>query len=110
MVSLLGIDLKVRGEIETTGDVRILGSVDGPIQARNVSIGPGGIVTGSLAAGRTDVDGTVVGDIDSDRIRVGANGRILGEIRYGSLEAVTGAQLQARCTPRRSRRHQVARS
>jgi cytoskeletal protein CcmA (bactofilin family) len=103
MISLLGVDLKVCGEIKTTGDVRILGSVEGPVLARSVSIGPGGLVTGSLAAARTDVDGIVVGDVDADEVRVGAKGRIRGEIRYGSLESITGAQLQALCTPRKKR-------
>jgi cytoskeletal protein CcmA (bactofilin family) len=107
MVSLLGVDLRVRGKIESTGDVRILGSVEGPVQARNVSIGLGGIVTGSLDAGRTDVDGTVVGEVDADHVRVGASGRIRGEIRYASLESVTGAQLQAHCSRRVYRQRPV---
>jgi cytoskeletal protein CcmA (bactofilin family) len=100
MDSLLGADLRIHGTVETTGSVRILGSVEGPIKARYVWIGPGGIVTGSLVADRTNIEGAVVGDIYADQIRIGSNGQIRGQVRYGSLESLVGARVQAHCSPR----------
>src|SRR5258706_12600383 len=99
MTSVLGPDLIVNGAIDTSGDVRILGRVVGPVTARAIVIGPGGAVDGSLVAGAIEIHGTVVGIAQADRITIAASGQIGGELHYAALTAAAGARVEALCVP-----------
>jgi cytoskeletal protein CcmA (bactofilin family) len=100
MDSLLSGDLTIRGVVETAGHVQILGSVDGPVSARSIAIGPNATVTGNLAAEHVVVDGATVGEIEADQVEVRSNGRVEGQIRCRSLRSAAGARVQAFCTVR----------
>lgn len=101
-LSIIGIGMRVRGDIETSGVVKVEGAVDGSIHAKQqVLVAKGGTVRGDIetreavvggevrggiqAQERVEIqDGAVVqGDVTTLRILVAEGGSINGQVRMG---------------------------
>ena len=104
MTSLLGAELVVSGAIETSGDVKILGRVDGPVTARAISVGPSSCVIGDLTAETIEIAGVVRGTVTATVVEIRATASVGGEICYGSLASGAGARIErcVRLTPQRA--------
>ena len=63
--SVLGPDLKITGEISSSGSVEVLGEIDGNITANGLIIGQEGRVKGSVTAHTVEVKGKFDGKIGS---------------------------------------------
>ena len=59
--SILSLDLEVTGDIVTSGELHVSGSVKGDITAKKVTIGEGGSVTGAIEAEWAFVAGALAG-------------------------------------------------
>ena len=53
--SVLAQDLRITGEITSSGSIEILGEVDGTIHARGLTVGPEGRVSGTVSAEVVDI-------------------------------------------------------
>ena len=92
VLSLVGVGMKVTGDIETSGVVKIEGTVDGCIRnARQVLLGRQGEITGDVhARERVEVQGTssVHGDIHTKTIVVLEGARINGAVKMDDSAVV----------------------
>ena len=61
--SVLGADLRITGEISTTGSVEVLGEIDGNLTAHGLIIGAEGRLKGSVNATTVEVKGKLDGSV-----------------------------------------------
>lgn len=94
--SILGPDLKISGEISSTGVVEVLGEVEGTITAQGLIIGGDGRVTGDVAAETVEVKGKLDGKVASQSFTLRAAAQVVAEISYTTLIIESGAHIEGR--------------
>jgi cytoskeletal protein CcmA (bactofilin family) len=89
--SILSLDLQVTGDIVTSGELHVSGSVKGDITAKKVTISEGGSVTGAVEAECAIVAGALTGRLTASSIILAATARVAAEITHVSLTIEQGA-------------------
>lgn len=89
----------VKGDIESKGDFRIDGKLDGNITtAGKILIGATGYVLGNIICERCEVAGKIEGKIKvNDLLSVTEKAKIKGEITTGKLQVQPGAIFNGTC-------------
>jgi cytoskeletal protein CcmA (bactofilin family) len=100
MPSIVSPDLKVQGDLMSTGDIQVEGMVNGGVFCRQVTIGGSGSVAGAAEAEIVHVSGRVEGQIRAKSVTLADTARVEGDISYETLAIEAGAQLRGRCTRR----------
>jgi cytoskeletal protein CcmA (bactofilin family) len=95
VISIIGPGMKVVGDLETDGTVRIEGSVKGNVRAgKAVVIGKDGSVEGTVATQDAVVSGRLKGKLTADsRLELQATSRIEGEVNARRMQLEEGAML-----------------
>ncbi|HEY8362733.1 MAG TPA: polymer-forming cytoskeletal protein [Tissierellaceae bacterium] len=104
--SLIGENLKITGNIEGKGNLRIDGTVEGDIiYEGNVVIGEDGKVIGNIKASAVSLSGTVNGNVaSSSRIEIFENGTLIGDLEAPVLVIHENARFEGNCKmPNKSR-------
>lgn len=95
--SIISADLRITGDLACSGDIQIDGVVNGDIQSRNIVIGEGAAVTGSLKAESVQVFGKLVGQIHADTVTLERTAHVAGDILHKALAIAQGAFLEGAC-------------
>ncbi len=95
VISIIGPGMKVVGDCETDGTIRIEGTVEGSVRAgKAVVVGKDGLVKGDVATQDAVISGRITGTLTADsRLEVQATARIEGEVRARRLQLEEGAVL-----------------
>jgi cytoskeletal protein CcmA (bactofilin family) len=95
VISIIGPGMKVVGDCETDGTIRVEGSVTGALKAgKAVVVGKDGIVDGDISAQDAVISGTVTGTIVAEsRLELQATCRVEGEVRARRMQLEEGAVL-----------------
>ena len=95
VISIIGPGMKVVGDCETDGTVRIDGQIQGTVSAgKAVVVGKDGIVDGDIDTQDAVVSGRVTGKVWAEsRLELQATSRVDGEIRARRLQLEEGAVL-----------------
>ncbi len=96
--SILSSDLKITGEITSTGTIEVLGEIDGTISAIGLIIGGEGRVTGQVNAETVEVKGRLDGRVDSLSFTLRAAAVVAADVSYSTLVIESGAQIEGRFT------------
>jgi cytoskeletal protein CcmA (bactofilin family) len=83
--SVLADDLHIKGEITTSGDIELKGSVEGEVTCRTLLIAEDAKVEGKVTAEKVVVRGTVNGQINGIRVTLSASSRVTGELMCKAL-------------------------
>lgn len=105
-LSIIAVGMTIHGDVDSNGTVKVEGTVDGHVLAKNqVLVAKGGVVRGDIDARESVVGGavygciraterveiqpgaTVHGDITTKRIAVAEGGLLNGQIRMGDAPA-----------------------
>jgi cytoskeletal protein CcmA (bactofilin family) len=99
-VTVVGAGTTVRGDLEASGTVEILGVVDGDIfSAFRIVVAPGGQVHGHLSAPTIVLEGTLIGDATAtNALTLGTEAVVRGDITTPLLTVNPGATLVGRCS------------
>lgn len=89
--SLLGSDLRITGDVTSSGEIQVDGRVEGDIIADCLIVSEGGIVDGAVAANNVRVLGVVNGPITAGRVKLGRTARVTGDIVHQTLSVEEGA-------------------
>src|SRR3977135_967586 len=100
-VSLLGPKSVLNGDFASTGDLVILGQLDGGrVQAPNVTIGPEAHVCAEIHAGTIRIEGVVVGDIYAEVEAIWhATATVEGSVHSPQLTIQEGATINGAINP-----------
>jgi cytoskeletal protein CcmA (bactofilin family) len=96
--SVLASDLRITGEISSTGAVEVFGEIDGNLAARSLMIGNEGNVKGSVSAETIEVKGALDGRVSTQSFTLRASARVEADITYTALVIESGAQIEGRFT------------
>lgn len=99
-ISIIAAGMKVVGDCETDGTLRIEGTVEGTVRAgKAVVIGREGLVDGHVHTQDAVVSGRVTGTVTAEsRLEVQATARIDGEVRALRMQFEEGAELNGTLT------------
>ncbi len=94
-MSIIAAGMKLTGDIETAGVVKIEGTIDGSIRgARQVLLGRQGTIHGDVRATEIVVGGTVVGTLFADdRVEIEATSSVQGDINTKSIVVHEGGRI-----------------
>jgi len=92
--SVLSSDLTVTGNLVTTGDIQIEGTVEGDIRAHLLTVGDGATVKGECVADDVVVNGRVVGCVRGIKVRLTASARVEGDIIHKTIAIESGAHFE----------------
>jgi cytoskeletal protein CcmA (bactofilin family) len=95
VISIIGPGMRLVGDCEVEGAIRIEGSVQGNIRAgKAVVVGKDGVVEGDISTQDAVIAGKVRGTLRADsRLEIQATSRIEGEIIAARLQLEEGALL-----------------
>ena len=91
--SIISADLKIIGDLHSSGDLQIDGAVEGDISSRSLTIGESAVVRGSLAAETVRVYGSVFGEVKANSVTLAKTAKVEGDIMHQSLSMEAGAEL-----------------
>ena len=91
--SIISSDMKVVGNLQSSGDVQIEGSVEGDIESRTVNIGEKAHINGLVNAETANILGRINGKIIAAVVRIAKTANIQGEINYQTLSVEDGAMI-----------------
>ena len=92
--SSLSADLTVTGNMKTTGDIQVEGTVEGDIRAHLLTIGEGATVRGEVVADDVVVNGRVVGRVRGLKVRLTSTARVEGDIIHKTIAIESGAHFE----------------
>lgn len=96
----IGKGTTVEGNIETGGNIRIEGKVNGFVRSKaKVALGPVSAVEGNITAQNADIEGDVHGKIEvADLLTLKSTAVINGDIQTGKLVVEPGASFNGNCS------------
>lgn len=92
--SVLSSDLHIKGNLKTTGDILVEGTVDGDIRAHLLTVGEGATVKGEVMADDVVVNGRVVGRVRGLKVRLTSSARVEGDIIHKTIAIESGAHFE----------------
>lgn len=92
--SLLSSDLKIVGNLRTSGDIQIEGQVEGDIHAHLLTVGEGATVNGEVVADDVIVNGRVIGRVRGLKVRLTSTARVEGDIIHKTIAIESGAHFE----------------
>ena len=98
--SVIGNDLKIIGQglkIFSQGTLQVDGKIEGDVGGAEVIIGERGKVSGTVAAERVIVRGTISGVIRGATVTLQSSSHVEGDIHHMSLAIEQGAEFDGRC-------------
>jgi cytoskeletal protein CcmA (bactofilin family) len=99
-LNIIGTETRLKGDLESTGDIRIDGSIEGHVTVnQRLVLGEGGIIKGDIEAKDAVVAGLLQGNIRVEQTLVlKASARIEGDISTDKIVIESGAQFNGRCS------------
>ncbi|TNF18927.1 MAG: polymer-forming cytoskeletal protein [Rhodobacteraceae bacterium] len=92
--SVLSADLHVVGNMKTTGDVQVEGTIEGDIRAHLLTIGESATIKGECIADDVVINGRIVGRVRGLKVRLTATARVEGDIIHKTIAIESGAHFE----------------
>lgn len=95
--SIISADLKITGDVVSSGDVQIDGHIEGDVQSRSMTIGENAQVRGAVTAESIKICGVVTGQVKANSVTITKTARVLGDVLHQILGIEPGATLEGHC-------------
>ena len=92
--SILSSDLTVVGNLKTSGDIQVEGTVEGDIRAHLLTVGEGATIKGEIVADDIVVNGRVIGRVRGLKVRLTSSARVEGDIIHKTIAIESGAHFE----------------
>ena len=92
--SVLSSDLTIVGNLRTTGDVQVEGTVQGDIRAHLLTVGESANIEGEIVADDVVVTGKVTGRVRGLKVRLTSTARVEGDIIHKTIAIESGAHFE----------------
>jgi len=94
--SVLAQDLRITGEITSTGTIEVLGEIEGNLTARGLIVGLEGRVAGTVSAETVEVKGRLDGRVATHDFALRATAEVAADVSYTTLVIEGGALIEGR--------------
>ncbi len=94
--AIIPANLKVTGDLVSTGDIHVEGVIHGNITCRVLTLSGQPVIKGSLKAETVRIYGTFDGNVQAKKVALTKVARMKGDISYGILEIETGAEFEGK--------------
>ena len=92
--STLSSDLHITGNLKTTGDIQVEGTVEGDIRAHLLTIGESATIKGEVTADDVVINGRIVGRVRGLKVRLTSTARVEGDIIHKTIAIESGAHFE----------------
>ncbi|SFI62222.1 bactofilin family protein [Celeribacter neptunius] len=92
--SVLSSDLTITGNLKTTGDIQIEGTVEGDIRAHLLTVGETAMIRGEVIADDVVVNGRIVGCVRGLKVRLTSTAKVEGDIIHKTIAIESGAHFE----------------
>lgn len=92
--SVLSSDLTVVGNLRTTGDIQVEGTVEGDIRAHLLTVGETATIRGEVVADDIVINGRVIGRVRGLKVRLTSTARVEGDIIHKTIAIESGAHFE----------------
>jgi cytoskeletal protein CcmA (bactofilin family) len=92
--SLLSSDLTIKGNVSTSGDIQVEGTIEGDVRAHLLTVGESAIIRGEVVADDVVVNGRVVGRVRGLKVRLTASAKVEGDIVHKTIAIESGAHFE----------------
>lgn len=96
--SLLSADLAIKGNLKTSGDIQVQGTVEGDIRAHLLTIGEGSTVKGEVIADDLVINGRIIGRVRGLKVRLTSTADVQGDIIHKTIAIESGAHFEGSVT------------
>jgi cytoskeletal protein CcmA (bactofilin family) len=98
-INLIGAGTVVEGDIKSSGDIRIDGTVYGSVLSKaKVVVGSTGMIEGNINSANADISGTVKGKTNiTELLFLKSTAKVTGDIVTGKLVVEVGATFTGSC-------------
>ena len=102
--TLIGETVRLQGDLDFSGGLHLDGRIAGNVRAPDasgstLSVSEAGAIEGAVEVPNVVLNGTVKGDIYArERLVLGAQAKVQGNVHYGVIEMSLGAQIQGKLT------------
>ncbi|MEI2687448.1 MAG: polymer-forming cytoskeletal protein [Cypionkella sp.] len=96
--STLAPDIKITGEISSTGTIEVLGEIDGSVTASTLIVGAEGRIAGTVSAETVEVKGRLDGQVSCRSFTLRAAAQVTADVNYTTLVIENGARIEGRFT------------
>lgn len=97
VVSVIGPDLSVTGDLSADGAIQINGSVKGDITCNTLTVGESGKIEGNVSVQSLRISGTIQGQVRAAEVVINKTAQMMGDVYHGSLTVEQGALLEGHC-------------
>lgn len=94
--SHLSSDLKITGNVSSTGTIEVMGEVRGDIDTKTLTIGSGGKVAGKVRAESVDVHGELDGSTSCRQAVLRSSAVAKVQVTYETLVIESGAEVDGK--------------
>jgi cytoskeletal protein CcmA (bactofilin family) len=92
--SLLSSDLTIKGNITSSGDIQIEGTIEGDVRAHLLTVGESATIRGEVIADDVVVNGRVVGRVRGLKVRLTSSAKVEGDIVHKTIAIESGAHFE----------------
>ena len=96
--SVLAADLRIIGEVSSTGTIEVLGEIEGNITSKGLIVGAEGRESGTVSAENVEVRGKLDGSVATHGFALRASAEVQADILYTTLMIESGAQIEGKFT------------
>jgi len=96
--SIISADLKIIGDLSSTGEIQVDGEVSGDIRSKVLLVGEGASIKGEIRAETVRVHGHVNGQIKATFVNLAKTAHVVGDILHENLSIQEGAFLEGHIT------------
>ena len=99
-INLVGTGTVIKGEVSSTGDIRIDGTLNGHVQCKGkIVVGSTGVLEGEIYCQNADFSGKIKGKIEvSELLTLKSTARLYGDIITNKLAIEPGASFTGTCS------------
>ena len=92
--SIIDEMLKMKGDLESDGDILIQGKVNGNVRCKLLVVDKGATIDGGISAEEVIIRGTTNGKIQANRVRLEDTAHVSSEIFHRSFAVHEGARIE----------------
>ncbi len=83
--SIISPDVKITGNLKSSGDIQVDGTIEGDVDCRQLIVGEGATVRGMITCEMVRVSGTIQGQIKAHSVNLDRTAKVTGDIFHGKL-------------------------